>query len=49
LVVAELFGAEAALSYYHDWSSPILFLLALGLLLLLGKVLGCSQLRDDIF
>ena len=49
LVVAELFGADAALGYYHDWSSPILFLLALGLLLLLGKVLGCSQLRDDIF
>jgi exosortase len=49
LVVAELFGADTALGYYHDWSSPILFLLALGLLLLLGKALGCSQLRDDIF
>jgi hypothetical protein len=44
-----LFGEQVALSYYHDWSSPILFLMALGLFLLLGKVLRCSQLRDDIF
>ena len=49
LVVAELFGEEAALTYYHDWSSPILFLMALGLLLVLGKLLGCSQVREDIF
>jgi exosortase len=49
LVVAVIFGQEVALSYYHDWSSPILFLMALGLLLVLGKVLGCSRIRDDIF
>jgi exosortase len=49
LVVAVLFGEEAALTYYHDWSSPILFLMALGLLLVLGKLLKCSQVRDDIF
>jgi len=49
LVVAVFFGEEVALSYYHDWSSPILFLLALGLLLILGKVLGCSRVRQDIF
>jgi exosortase len=49
LVVAVVFGQEVALSYYHDWSSPILFLMALGLLLVLGKVLGCSRIRDDIF
>lgn len=49
LVVAEQWGLEAALSYYHDWSSPVLFLLALGLFLLLGWVLRCSQLRDDIY
>jgi exosortase len=48
LGVGALFGAESALSYYHDWSSPILFLMALGLLLALGKVLGCSRVRDDI-
>jgi exosortase len=49
LVVAVVFGQEVALSYYHDWSSPVLFLLALGLLLALGKVLGCSRVREDIF
>lgn len=49
LVVAVVFGQDVALSYYHDWSSPILFLLALGLLLILGKVLGCSRIREDIF
>jgi exosortase len=49
LVMAVLFGEEPALTYYHDWSSPILFLVALGLLLILGKVLGCAQLRDDLF
>ena len=49
LWVAVTWGAEVALSYYHDWSSPLLFLLALALLLLLGKVLGCSRVRDDLF
>ena len=49
LVVAVYFGEEAALTYYHDWSSPILFMMALGLMLLLGKLLGCSQIREDIF
>ncbi len=49
LAVAQFFGEEAALTYYHDWSSPILFLMALGLLLVLGKVLGCSRVRKDIF
>jgi exosortase len=49
LVVAVVWGQEAALTYYHDWSSPVLFLLALGLFLVVAKVLGCSRIRDDIF
>jgi len=49
LVVAELLGEEAAMTYYHGWSSPVLFLMALGLLLLLGRMLRCHQLRADIF
>jgi len=49
LVVAQVFGEDVALSYYHDWSSPVLFLIALGLLLSLGKVLGCSRVREDLF
>jgi exosortase len=49
LGIASTFGDEPALTYYHDWSGPILFLMVLGLLLALGKVLGCSRVRDDIF
>jgi len=49
LVVATFLGEDVALSYYHDWSGLVLFLMALGLLLVLGKVLGCSRIRDDIF
>jgi exosortase len=49
LAAAVLFGQEVALTYYHDWSSPILFLMALGLLLILGRALGCSRVREDIF
>jgi exosortase len=49
LAVAEVFGEQVALTYYHDWSGIILFVFALGLLLALGKVLGCSRLGDDIF
>jgi exosortase len=49
LVVAQIFGEDVALSYYHDWSSPVLFLIALFLLLILGKALGCSRVREDLF
>lgn len=49
LVVAQVWGADAALSYYHDWSSPVLFMTALGLLLLLGRLLQCHRIRDDFF
>lgn len=49
LAVALLWGQELALTYYHDWSSPILFLTALGLLLALGRGIGCWRVRDDIF
>ncbi len=49
LVVAVVWGPEPALTYYHDWSGLVLFLGALGLLLLLGKALKCSRLRADLF
>ncbi len=49
LIIAVAFGTEAALGYYHDWSSPLFFLTALVLLLLLGKGLKCWRIRDDIF
>ena len=49
LIVAALLSPEAAMTYYHGWSSPVLFVLSLGLLLLLGRALGCYRLREDIF
>ncbi len=49
LVIAVWWGPEPALTYYHDWSGLVLFLVALGLLLAWGRVLGCYRLRDDIF
>jgi exosortase len=49
LIVAALLSPDAAMAYYHRWSSPVLFVLSLGLLLLLGRALGCYRLREDIF
>jgi len=49
LAVAALFGHDVAMTYYHDWSGLVLFLLAVGGMLGLGKVLGCAQVRDDIW
>ncbi|MBN1660590.1 MAG: exosortase/archaeosortase family protein [Anaerolineae bacterium] len=49
LAIAAHLGQEVALSYYHDWSGLAFFALVLGAMLILGKVLGCSQIRDDIW
>jgi exosortase len=48
LVIAHLFGAEAGMRYFHDYSSPVLFLLAFALLILASRLLGCSEIRRDI-
>ncbi len=48
LVIAHLFGAEAAMRYFHDYASPVLFLLAFLLLALVSRLVGCSELRRDI-
>ena len=49
LAVAAVWGHDVALTYYHDWSGVVLFLLAVLGMLGLGKVLGCAQVRDDIW
>lgn len=49
LAVAAAWGHDLALTYYHDWSGIVLFLLAVVGMLGLGKVLGCGQVRDDIW
>ena len=48
LVIAHLFGAEAGMKYFHDYSSPVLFLLAFALLILVSRLVGCSEIRRDI-
>ncbi len=48
LVIAHFFGAEAGMRYFHDYSSPVLFLLAFSLLILVSRLVGCSEIRRDI-
>jgi exosortase len=48
LGIAHFFGAEAGMRYFHDYSSPVLFLLAFALLILVGRLVGCSEIRRDI-
>jgi len=49
LVVANIWGADAGFKYYHDYSGVVFFLSALSLLLLFSWVLGCREIREDIF
>jgi exosortase len=49
LVVANIWGADAAFKYYHDYSGIVFFLSALAMLLAFSWVLGCREIRDDIF
>jgi exosortase len=49
LVVANIWGTDAAFKYYHDYSGIVFFLSALALLLAFSWVLGCREIRDDIF
>lgn len=48
LQVAHLFGPEIGMKYYHTLASPLLFLIAFTLFIVLGRILGCSELRPDI-
>jgi exosortase len=48
LGIAHVFGAEVGMRYFHDYSSPVLFLLAFGLLIVASRLAGCSEIRRDI-
>lgn len=48
LIVANTWGAEAGLSYFHDFSSPVLFLVAVLLSIGLSWGVGCREIRADI-
>ena len=49
LVVENIWGADAAFKSYHDYSGIVFFLSALALLLSFSWVLGCREIRNDIF
>jgi exosortase len=46
--IANAWSAEAALNYFHDWSSPVLFACACAFIILLAKLLGASQIRWEV-
>ncbi len=49
LGVANAWGADVGFTYYHDYSGIVFFLSALVLLLVFSRVLGCREIREDIF
>ncbi len=49
LGVANIWGSDAAFKYYHDYSGFVFFISALALLLLFSRLLGCREIREDIF
>jgi exosortase len=46
--IASVWSADAALNYFHAWSSPVLFACACAFIVLLGKLLGASQIRWEV-
>jgi exosortase len=46
--VADTLGASAGLIYYHNLSSPTLFFLAVGMLLVTSRGVQCHVIRTDI-
>jgi exosortase len=46
--VANVWGPDAAIKYFHDWSSPILFACAFAFIILLAKLLGAAQIRWEV-
>jgi exosortase len=45
--IAQQWGAEIGMDYFHSWSSPVLFLSAFGLLMGLAYLLRCASVRWD--
>ena len=48
LLIADRWGRDAGLKYFHDYSSPVLFIVAFLLLILVSWVLQCREIRSDI-
>lgn len=48
LLVADRWGEDIALRYWHTLSGSVFFIAALGLLIVASWVLGCREIRSDI-
>ena len=49
LGVANLWGADAAFKYYHDYSGIVFFASAFVLLLLFSRLMGCREIKEGLF
>lgn len=48
IALAAWVSADVALGFYHDWSGLLLFALAVGGLILIGKALRCDGMRSGL-
>lgn len=46
--IANAWGSDMAMNYFHDWSSPVLFLGVVIMLLALAKILRTDQVRWQV-
>jgi exosortase len=46
--IAQRWGEQMAMDYFHSWSSPVLFLSAFALLVGLTYLLRCARVRWDV-
>ncbi len=47
-LIASAWGTSAGLDYFHFWSSPVLFVVAVALLLALARLVHCSNIRWQV-
>ncbi len=46
--IANVWGGDAAMNYFHDWASPVLFLGVVALVFALAKLVRVDQVRWDV-
>jgi len=49
LIMGASLGVEVAEGFFHGLSGVVVFLVALGGLLMVGRLLGCQRMRSDIW
>jgi exosortase len=40
ILIGNKWGEDAAMNYFHDWASPVLFLVAIVLMVIIAKIIG---------